>query len=82
MARQAEIHSYKTPTMQFIKIGIIDLNLPPAVGSGQGSTMNMPKETGKKLDLAITITDRGFYISSSLAILRAGNKYGLGLLVS
>ena len=54
---------------QFIKIGIIDLNLPPAVG-GVETVVEAPKETEKKLDLAITITNEGFFISSSLAILK------------
>jgi biopolymer transport protein ExbD len=58
---------------QFIKIGVIDLNLPPAVGS-VSSAAEAPKETEKKLDLAITITDEGFFISSSLAILKGDNE--------
>jgi biopolymer transport protein ExbD len=57
-------------TAQFIKIGVIDLNLPPAVGTSV-TQLEAPKEIQKKLDLAITITDRGFYISSSLAILKS-----------
>ena len=60
---------------QFIKIGVIDLNLPPAVGTAV-SQMEAPKENVKKLDLAVTITDRGFFISSSLAILRNTNGEG------
>lgn len=59
---------------QFIKIGVIDLNLPPAVGA-RGSAVEAPKEAEKKLDLAVTITDKGFFISSSLAILQ-GVKQG------
>ena len=54
---------------QFIKIGVIELNLPPAVGA-KGVATDAPKEIEKKLDLAITVTDRGFFISSSLAILK------------
>ncbi|MBD3288450.1 hypothetical protein GF337_06560 [candidate division KSB1 bacterium] len=57
---------------QFIKIGIIDLNLPPAVGGVDAA--EAPKETEKKLDLAITITDEGFFISSSLAILKGSSE--------
>ncbi|MFZ5518224.1 MAG: ExbD/TolR family protein [Candidatus Zhuqueibacterota bacterium] len=60
---------------QFIKIGIIDLNLPPAIGASV-SQMEAPKETEKKLDLAVTITDEGFFISSSLAILRGSEGEG------
>jgi biopolymer transport protein ExbD len=57
---------------QFVQVGIIELNLPPAVGAstGQGTAIDAPKEVEMKLDLAITITDKGFFISSSLAILR------------
>ena len=57
---------------QFIKIGIIDLNLPPAVGGI--AAVEAPKETEKNLDLAITITDEGFFISSSLAILKGNSE--------
>ena len=53
----------------FIKIGVIDLNLPPAVGSSV-SQVEAPKESEKNLDLAITITEQGFFISSSLAVLK------------
>ncbi len=60
---------------QYIKIGVIDLNLPPAVGTSV-SHLEAPKETEKKLDLAITITDEGFFISSSLAILRSTDGEG------
>jgi len=55
---------------QFIKLGIIELNLPPGVGA-KAAAMPLPKETAKRLDLAITITDEGFYISSSMAVLQS-----------
>ena len=60
---------------QYIKIGVIELNLPPAVGTSV-SQLEAPKETEKKLDLAVTITDQGFFISSSLAILKNVNGEG------
>jgi len=60
---------------QYIKIGVIDLNLPPAVGTSV-SQLGAPKEAEKKLDLAVTITDKGFYISSSLAILKSADGEG------
>jgi len=60
---------------QFIKIGVIDLNLPPAVGA-KGAITEAPKEAEKKLDLAVTITDKGFFISSSLAILKGESNEG------
>ncbi len=53
---------------QFIKIGVIELNLPPAVGAA-GTVGTAPKEAEKKLDLAVTITDQGFTITSSFAVL-------------
>ncbi|MBN2013031.1 biopolymer transporter ExbD [candidate division KSB1 bacterium] len=59
---------------QFIKIGVIDLNLPPAVGA-KGGVADAPKEAETKLDLAVTITDQGFFISSSFAVLQ-GEKQG------
>jgi len=54
---------------QFIKIGVIDLNLPPAIGS-EIAGRSRPKESEKKLDLAITITQQGFYVSSSISMFR------------
>ncbi len=62
-------------TAQIVKIGMIQLNLPPAVGAG-GQNKAAPVESEKNLDLAITITDQGFFISSSAAVL--GNKKGEG----
>lgn len=62
-------------TAQLIKIGVIDLNLPPAVGTSV-TQLEAPKEVQKKLDLAITITNQGFYISSSLAILKSTSGQG------
>lgn len=58
---------------EFVKLGVIELNLPPAA-SGTGDMLSeMPRETVRRLDLAVTITDHGFFISSSLAVL-AGSK--------
>ena len=59
---------------EFVKLGVIEINLPPArSGPVQGAIENMPQEETLRLDLAVTITSRGFYISSSLAVLR-GDK--------
>jgi len=55
---------------QLIKISVIELNLPPAAGA----QMDKPKEKQLKLDLAVTITDEGFYISSSSAVMQKKNK--------
>ncbi|NOZ55803.1 MAG: biopolymer transporter ExbD [Calditrichaeota bacterium] len=62
-------------TAQIVKLGVIDLNLPPAV-SGKSTSAAVPQETEKKLDLAVTITDQGFFLSSSAAVL--SNEKGEG----
>lgn len=56
---------------QFIKLGIIELNLPPAAGAGVpgNQATALPKEEQRSLDLTISITERGFYISSALTVL-------------
>lgn len=54
---------------QYIKISVIELNLPPAVGASKVK-VEKPKETELKLDLAVTITNQGFFLSSAAAILR------------
>lgn len=53
---------------QLIKLSVIELNLPPAKGA---ETIERPKEKKIKLDLAVTITDQGFYVSSSTAVMKA-----------
>lgn len=61
---------------EFVRLGVIELNLPPAAMGPDGTVFNqMPVENQKKLDLTITITDRGFFISSSMAVL-SGSIYG------
>lgn len=54
---------------QFAKIGVIELNLPPAAGvSGVAqSTTGLPKENERHLDLVVTITDKGFYVASAVS---------------
>lgn len=55
---------------EFVRLGVIELNLPPAAKGPQGKILEaLPQETVKKLDLAVTVTDRGFFISSSMAVL-------------
>lgn len=62
---------------QFIKIGIIELNLPPAAGAaGTLGSSNAPKETQRNLDLTVSITDQGFYISSAAAVLTGSTATG------
>lgn len=57
---------------QFAKIGVIDLDLPPAASAVAG-TAAMPKETARTLDLTVSITERGFYVSSALAVLKSAD---------
>ena len=52
---------------QFAQIGEIELNLPPATSGVTAGTAALPKETQRTLDLVISITDQGIYISSALA---------------
>lgn len=54
---------------EFIKIAILELNLPPAAGPVQ-ENLQKPQESARTLDLTVSVTDEGFYISSALAILR------------
>lgn len=52
---------------QFAQIGEIELNLPPATSGVTAGAAALPKETQRTLDLVISITDQGIYISSALA---------------
>lgn len=55
---------------EFVRLGIIELNLPPASAGPDGKTLaEMPLESIQKLDLTVTITNQGFFISSALAVL-------------
>ena len=56
-------------TATAIKIGVIELDLPQAVG-GPISETSIPTEVQRSMDLAVTITADGFYLSSSQAILK------------
>ena len=61
---------------EFVKLGVIELNLPPTASGPEGQKLaELPQEDIRKLDLTVTITDRGFFISSSLAVL-SGEKEG------
>ncbi len=64
-------------SVQFIKLGIIELNLPPSV-AGISEPVVMDKEPVlPRLDLSISITSNGFTISSALAVLR--NEAGVSV---
>ncbi|MBN1542087.1 biopolymer transporter ExbD [candidate division KSB1 bacterium] len=56
-------------TATAIKIGIIELNLPQAAG-GPASELQLPKEPKQNLDLTVTITSEGLYLSSVQAVLQ------------
>lgn len=61
---------------EFVRLGVIELNLPPTALGPQGEVLaEIPQEEVKKLDLTVTITDRGFFLSSSMAVL-AGDQAG------
>jgi biopolymer transport protein ExbD len=55
-------------TATYVRIGVIELDLPPAA-SGQTDEAVLPSEEERSLDLAVSITEEGFYISSALAVL-------------
>lgn len=61
---------------EFVRLGVIEINLPPAaVGPEAEMLAALPQEEMRRLDLSVTITDRGFFISSSLAVL-SGDREG------
>jgi len=66
---------------QFIKLGIIELNLPPAAGASAAGNQPtaLPKEEQRSLDLTISITERGFYISSALTVLHGKDDVQTGI---
>ncbi len=58
---------------EFIKIGVIDLDLPPAAGAIQQAN-EQPQEKVKNLDLTVSVTGDGFFISSALELIRPGEN--------
>jgi biopolymer transport protein ExbD len=56
---------------EYVRLGIIEMNLRPAATGEEALSSDYvkAKRFEKKLDLAVTITDRGFYISSQFAVL-------------
>jgi len=58
-------------TAEFVRLGVIEINLPP----GESSAELFADTQQNNLDLAITITDKGFFISSNIAVL-AGTDEG------
>ena len=62
-------------TATSIKLGVIELNLPQAMG-GQGTEARMPIEAVRSLDLTVTITQAGLYVSSSQTVLKNDETEG------
>lgn len=61
---------------ELVRLSIVELNLPPAAAGDQLKKDKLiPEENRKELDLTITVTDNGFFISSSTAVL-SGTKAG------
>ncbi len=69
---------------QFAKIGVIELNLPPAAGAAgvAQSATGLPKENERHLDLVVTITDKGFYVVSAVSTPEEAAMTGPALPVS
>jgi biopolymer transport protein ExbD len=63
-------------TATAIKIGVIELNLPPAT-AGTISQSAIPTEAREDLDLTISLTSEGIYLSSSKAVL-SNTEEGIG----
>jgi len=62
---------------EFVRLGVIELNLPPAAVGPEGEMLDeLPQEERKKLDLTVTITDQGFFLSSSVAVLSGEQEGG------
>ena len=60
---------------EFVRLGVIEINLPPAAAGPEGEMLAaLPQEDMRRLDLSVTITDRGFFISSSLAVLSGARE--------
>jgi|YelNatPaOPRAMG01_1025707.scaffolds.fasta_scaffold00106_33 biopolymer transport protein TolR len=62
-------------TAQIVRLSMLEINLPPSAGAG-GQGPAAPVEAERKLDLAVTITDQGFFISSSAAVLSNASGEG------
>lgn len=54
----------------FLKLAILEIDLPPTAGGAGGDEANKPEqEQEKKLNLSIAVTKQGFTIASSSAVL-------------
>ncbi len=63
---------------EFVKVGVIEINLPPPQGPGVGNkkVLNKEKEKQKMLNLKLVITDQGITIGNDFGILRGPSGKG------
>jgi biopolymer transport protein ExbD len=61
---------------EFVKLSIIEINLPPQSQQGGGEEQNPDREVEKRLDLSIVITKSGFTISSPSGVLTGEDDEG------
>ncbi len=61
---------------EFVKLSIIEINLPPQSQGGGGEEQNPDREVEKRLNLSIVITKSGFTISSPSAVLPGEDDEG------
>lgn len=62
---------------EFVKVGVIEINLPPPQGPGTGqSKISNEQEKQKMLNLKLIITDQGITIGNDFGILRGPTGKG------
>jgi biopolymer transport protein ExbD len=61
---------------EFVKLSIIEINLPPQNQGSGGEEQNPDREVEKKLNLSIVVTKSGFTISSPSAVLPGESDEG------
>ena len=62
---------------EFVKVGVIEINLPPPQGPGTGQNkVSNEKEKQKTLNLKLIITDQGITIGNDSGILRGPTGKG------
>ena len=61
---------------EFVKLSIIEINLPPQNQGGGGAEQNPDREVEKRLNLSIVVTKSGFTISSPSAVLPGDSDEG------
>ena len=61
---------------EFVKLSIIEINLPPQSQGGGGGEQNPDREVEKRLNLSIVITKSGFSITSPSTVLPGESDEG------